>query len=119
MKYSQKTGNLTTNDGKLIAVGYSGHGLGKNNPEMESVKNVGPLPKGIYQIGTPYNSTRTGPFTLPLIPDPQNKMYKRSDFKIHGDSLDDPGTASHGCIILQRKVREAIYNGTDKLIEVY
>ena len=46
MKYNQLTGELTTNSGVVIGKGYAGHGEGKNNPAMESVKMVGPLPKG-------------------------------------------------------------------------
>lgn len=119
MKYNQKTGELFDNNGELLGKGYAGHDVGKNNPEMEDVKMVGPLPKGIYAIGLPYNSAHTGPFTLPLIPNPSNQMFGRSDFKIHGDSLDNPGTASNGCIILARPIRELINSGTDKRLEVY
>ena len=118
MKYNQSTGVLTTNENKFIAEGYAGHGLGKNNPSMESVKMVGPLPKGRYMVGKPYDSSNTGPFTLALIPDPKNKMYARSGFAIHGDSISAPGTASHGCIIMPRNIRESINKGTDKIIDV-
>jgi hypothetical protein len=40
--YSQQTGQLLLN-GKVIGAGYSGKGVGKNNPKMEQTKNVGPL----------------------------------------------------------------------------
>lgn len=118
MKYNQKTGELTTNSGVVIGKGYAGHGEGKNNPEMESVKNMGPLPKGVYLIGEPYDSGKTGPFTLPLIPEYGNEMYGRSEFKIHGDNITDPGNASHGCIILPRAIRAQIHNCADKKLEV-
>ena len=103
---------------KMLGQGYSGNGKGKNNPDYESVENVGPLPKGDYDIGEPYFSAHTGPFTLPLIPYPTNNMFGRSDFKIHGDSIKMPGTASNGCIILPREVRESINNNVDKLLKV-
>jgi hypothetical protein len=41
--YAQKTGELQQ-DGKNVATGYSGAGPGKNNPEMENIRNVGPIP---------------------------------------------------------------------------
>jgi hypothetical protein len=118
MIYNQKNGKLTDSFGHTIAVGYSGNGEGKNNPEMESLSNVGPIPKGKYTLGKPYNSTKVGKFAIPLLPYPENEMYGRSAFMIHGDSIKEPGTASHGCIILQRHIREAINNGTDKILIV-
>lgn len=118
MIYEQKTGKMTTDIGSLIGFGYAGHGEGKNNPEKENVKNIGPLPKGKYKIGEPYNSSNTGNFTLPLTPFPENEMFGRTDFKIHGDSIDQPGTASHGCIIMSKSIREEIHNSTDKILTV-
>jgi hypothetical protein len=118
MIYEQKTGILMTDTNDVIGIGYAGNGEGKNNPEMESVHNVGPLPKGKYKIGGPYDSAHTGKFTLPLEPFPENYMFLRSDFKIHGDSISEPGTASNGCIILPRSVREKINNSVDKILKV-
>jgi hypothetical protein len=118
MVYSQKTGRLTTDIGSLIGVGYAGFKSGKNNPKMQDIKNIGPLPCGVYEIGKPYNSDSTGPFTIPLTPDKNNKMLGRDDFKIHGDLISDPGNGSQGCIIMSRIVREAIHNCTDKILIV-
>lgn len=118
MIYFQKSGNLIGSDGKLMCVGYSGNGKGKNNPEMQHVKAVGPIPKGFYTIGHAYDSKNTGPLTIMLSPHPDNEMFGRGDFRIHGDSIKAPGTASHGCIIAPRTVREAIIKGTDKKLIV-
>jgi len=118
MIYEQSTGKILTDIGTLFGQGYAGHGEGKNNPSMENIKMVGPLPKGIYHIGEPYDSPHTGPFTLPLTPDSSNEMYGRSDFKIHGDSISNPGTASNGCIILPRDIRIMIHRCTDKILKV-
>jgi len=118
MNYEQKTGRLTDSKGSIMGVGYSGNGQGKNNPLMQDVKNVGVIPRGKYMIGNPYDSPHTGAFTLPLIPDPTNKMFGRNEFKIHGDNISAPGTASQGCIILPRIVRIAINNSSDKYINV-
>lgn len=116
LTYKQKTGELFDADNKLIGKGYAGAGVGKNNPNMEDVKNVGPLPKGIYHIGEPYDSLHTGQFTLSLIPDPSNKMYGRSDFKIHGDN--GLGTASEGCICIDRISRIRANGELDKTLKV-
>jgi hypothetical protein len=118
MKYNQLTGELTTNSGVVIGKGYAGHGEGKNNPAMESVKMVGPLPKGFYVIGKPTDNPHTGPYSIPLYPKMGNNMFGRSAFMIHGDSISNPGTASNGCIILPRAIRVQINNCVDKILEV-
>jgi len=118
MNYEQKTGLLKSNSGTILGHDYSGNGAGKNNAAMQNVHNVGPIPKGGYSIGEPYDSPHTGPFTLPLTPNPANIMFGRSEFKIHGDSIAAPGTASNGCIILNREVRELINNEDDKYLNV-
>lgn len=116
--YNQRSGKLLDPNGEILAIGYAGNGSGKNNPLMENVKNIGCLPKGIYSIGQPYNSTHTGPFTLPLTPNNENNMFGRSGFKIHGDNIGAPGTASQGCIIIPRSARIAINESTDKQLKV-
>lgn len=108
--YHQATGRLLHN-GKPLATGYSGNGAGKNNPAMEGVRGVGPIPKGRYRIGKPYDSANTGPFTIPLYAidekpnDDIHQRTKRSAFRLHGDSRSKPGTASNGCIIQNRDIR--------------
>lgn len=37
---------------------------------------------------------------------------------IHGDSIARPGTASEGCVILDRSMREQIWSGGDHTLEV-
>ena len=118
MTYEQLTGKLSTNEGKILNIGYAGHGQGKNNPQMQDVHNIGPIPKGKYTIGPWYDSPHTGPFTLPLTPDASNEMFGRSDFKIHGDSINAPGTASNGCIIMPHDIRIKINSMSDKCLTV-
>lgn len=108
--YRQSTGELINTAGETVAVGYSGAGDGKNKALMEKVKNVGPIPKGAYRISPPHDTVTHGPYVLPLTPNPLNVMYGRAGFLIHGDSVVSPGTASEGCIILPRGVREVIWN---------
>lgn len=115
--YEQDTGQLSHN-GEDVAVGYAGAGEGKNNPDMQDVQNVGPLPRGGYTIGDPCDTETHGPYVLDLKPDDDNEMCGRSAFLIHGDSVSKPGTASKGCMIFQRKVREQIWKSGDRRLEV-
>ena len=121
--YVQKTGELLR-DGLHVALGYSGFDdpetgqKGKNNPELQNVEEVGPIPVGKFTIGTPHDTLTHGPFVLPLTPDPGNEMFGRSAFLMHGDSVVEPGTASRGCIIMARAVRKQVADSGDKLLQV-
>ena len=103
---------------KEISQGYSGFGAGKNAPDLQNVPNVGPIPRGLWFILFPRNTDTHGPYVLPLMPAPSTETYGRRGFLIHGDSIHAPGAASHGCIILPRKVREQIWTSGDHQIEV-
>lgn len=108
--------------GVLLGIGYSGrdferngsHILGRNQPACEGVSNIGPLPRGGYTIGLPESHPVLGPLAMPLQPDPDNKMYGRGDFWIHGDNAEH--NASHGCIVLAgHHIREEIAAEVEKL----
>ncbi len=116
-RYVQSTGQML-HDGQSQAFGYSGHGEGKNDPACQAIHNVGPIPRGLYEIGEPSDTKTHGPYVLHLTPDEGNDMCGRSGFLIHGDSVINPGTASEGCIILPRAVRERIWNSCDTELEV-
>ncbi len=112
--YSQSTGRFTDSHGKLIAKGYSGNGDGKNNPLFQGAKAIGPIPQGKWKMVRLYDSERVGKVTIELVPDPSTKTFGRGDFRIHGDSIKAPGTASHGCIILNRIVRQMVWDSGDR-----
>lgn len=116
--WKQSAGELFGPDGRLWAGGYSGHDDGVNNPDKQEIHDIGPIPQGTYSIGSPYDSPHTGPFTLPLTPSADTNTFGRSEFRIHGDSKTAPGTASHGCIILSRPVRECINREKDRVLNV-
>lgn len=116
--YEQKTGFvLDPSNAYEKSQGYSGFGIGKNNPD-DHTKGEGPLPRGVYTIGEPHKSDRVGEYAMCLTPSPENEMYGRGDFLIHGDSKEHLGSASHGCIILPRLLREKIWNSGVHMIEV-
>src|SRR5258708_28571297 len=125
--YQQTTGKLAHN-GTHVAVGYSGHGDGKNNPECEALANIGPLPRGIFNMevitdddGNPCDYEGKKAPVIRLHPSPTNEMYGRAGFLIHGDSVSTPGTASLGCIVENHDERvyiaTAIAQG-DNILEV-
>ncbi|HUD64672.1 MAG TPA: tlde1 domain-containing protein [Candidatus Sulfotelmatobacter sp.] len=121
--YEQATGKLFDQDGELVGAGYSGGNCGqnpegKNNPAMQKIHCVGPLPIGVYTISPPEDTVTHGPFVLPLTPYPTNFMFGRSGFLIHGDSVLRPGDASEGCIIMPRAVRERIWQSHDYSLQV-
>lgn len=114
--YQQSTGQTWCN-GIRAAVGYSGKGQGKNNPEMEVTPSVGPIPRGTYRMGAPRWSNQTGPHVIDLEPIGHN-AHGRTALQVHGDSIKTPGTASRGCIILPRSIRDKMVMGdTIEVIE--
>lgn len=121
--YEQATGHLYESDGQLIGTGYSGGNCGKtpegkNNPAMQKIPNVGPIPRGFYRIGTPQDTITHGPYVLHLDPMPTNEMFGRSGFLMHGDSVVHPGIASEGCIIMDRDVRGRVWVSQDQWLQV-
>ena len=116
--YQQATGALHSAAGECVAHGYSRSPEGKNDPAKQSLANVGPVPRGGYSIGAPFDSETHGPYCLRLDPDAANEMFGRSGFLMHGDSVAHPGAASEGCIILPRPVRELVWASDDHRLEV-
>lgn len=118
LQYNQLTGELKLNS-IAAGSGYSGHGEGKNNPRRQTVHDVGPIPCGFWEIcGPPYISADHGPFVLRLSPLPGTQTFGRSGFLIHGDSRENPGEASMGCIILPHEVRVKIWQSGERRLEV-
>jgi len=118
-RYVQRTGRLYNKDNNFR--GYAGHGVGVNNPEMQNIKNVGPLPVGRYTIvGPPFHHPRRGPDCLRLDPHLDNHMYGRAGFLVHGDRIGRVGEmlASEGCIVLHRLGRLKLWDSADHLLEV-
>lgn len=115
--WDQSKGELLR-DGVFFANGYSGAELGKNNPAMQAAVGVGPIPRGTWTMTGVESGGPTGPLTIVLEPCAGTDTCGRSAFRIHGDSISDPGNASHGCIILPRPIRERIWDSLDHALEV-
>ena len=121
--FVQASGKLLNPQGQYVVTGYAGGNCGKNpeginNTSMEEVGCIGPLPRGTYIINDPQDSAKLGPYAMSLSPNPANKMFGRSGFFIHGDSVTKPRGASEGCIILPRQIREEIHASGDHTIIV-
>jgi RHS repeat-associated protein len=105
--YQQSSGHFYCYDSsepdvRLISgVGYAGSGEGKNKPEKQDCKDVGPIPTGDYTIeaeGDDY-----GGYSFYLTPDQNNNMHNRGGFYIHAENWDHPGESSTGCIVIPDK----------------
>jgi len=117
--YNVTSKNFYLNGKLKFQARYAGAPGYKNNPDYECLRNRGPLPRGRYRIvGVPFTHRKAGPFTLRLKPYPDNSMCGRDGFLIHGESRKNPGTASNGCIILDRDFRNLIWNSLDKEVIV-
>lgn len=111
--FVQQTGALL-HDGVTKGEGYSGGGAGKNNPAMQADANVGPIPCGFYSIVALIDrDPACGQYVLVLAPDEATETFGRSGFRWHGDSVDHPGQASHGCIVSPRSLRIDAWEGGD------
>ena len=89
MYYHQASGNFiaineATNAIVSDVMGYSGYRLGCNDPEMQQVRNVGPIPTGSWTVGaTAVHGTKMGSYAIPVTPDHTTRTYDRSGFYIH------------------------------------
>ena len=100
-----------------IGQGYSGNGPGLNNPAMQNVQNVGPLPQGTYTIG-PQQDNGNLTQSMRLTPDPANQMFNRDRFLIHGPHANDQQDSSNGCPVFNRNIRNQIGNSGDNVLRV-
>jgi RHS repeat-associated protein len=127
IRYEQSTGQMYLIDGltgkeQFLGQGYAGNGFGFNNPDAQNVSNIGPIPEGLYSVGSIRdNRVRIG---LPnervmeasLRLTPITNIGARSGFLIHSDF--GVSTASNGCICTPVTVREAVANTGVRRLQV-
>jgi len=121
-EYSQSSGQMTHVDNKTgkstpLVQGYSGKGKGVNDPSMENVPFVGPIPKGAYDIMPPLWKPQTK-WGLDLEPRPGTNTFGRINFRIHGDNGKNNKSGSKGCIIINDPFRSKIWNSGDHELRV-
>ena len=133
LQYDQSSGAIwevyPDGDEKLLGHGYSGGYNGfteaLNNPDMEYLKNFGPIPRGTYFIG-PLTPLPQGPNSMRLTPSLATQQviesYGRNPFTflIHANNWSKPMFwSSEGCIVIpDQNLRISIGNGIAKLLEV-
>lgn len=105
--YQQSTGRIS-HDGVDLGIGYAGNGEWLNEPWAQNIKKHGPLPQGYYTIGPPHVHDHLGPITMALTPDPENEMYGRRDFFMHGVHENDHQDSSDGCIAANKVIRNTV-----------
>jgi len=120
--FESGSGKFYDPQGEHIATGYAGGNCGKNpeginNPEMQAVKGIGPLPEGVYTLGEPVEHSQLGAFAIPLKPDPSNDMMGRGGFYFHGDSKEYE-CGSEGCIVMAPSIRHQVWESDDHTITV-
>ncbi|MGH9515817.1 MAG: RHS repeat-associated core domain-containing protein [Terriglobales bacterium] len=113
--YYQDTGHLVCTDDAGNTVvdgsGYSGHGIGINNPDQDGVKDTGPIPGGDWNVRPCINDPGgLGPTVCPIDPLPWTDTKNRGGFYVHGDNSSENQSASEGCIIMPPDVRQVINN---------
>jgi hypothetical protein len=120
-KYHSDTGLIESPTGFALGESYSGNGAGLNNPAMESVHNVGPIPRGKWMIGQFFDDPGgKGPVVAHLVDCDGTETFGRSGFMIHGDNSALNHSASEGCIVAPRFIRDQIRAGllTCSVLEV-
>lgn len=123
--FKQSSGVLRNELMAIIGEGYAGREEGKNNPAMENVKGIGPLPAGIWTgVELIEEHPILGKYVIHLEPDEETRKkvlaYGRNpdSFYMHGDSKEHPGLASHGCIVEPQPTREYFWTKTDRKVKV-
>lgn len=121
--YSQGAHTMEKDGALVSTTGHSGNGAGRDNPNMQNVPDVGPLPRGRYKIGPWVMGLRRGPLSslgpvtasLTPVPDANGStswMCGRFGFFIHGPEL------SEGCPVQLLSIREAMARSGDDDFEV-
>lgn len=118
IQYQQSTGKVWIKGVLQSTVGYAGHGLGLNNPDMEDAVGIGPLPKGLWRITTWVDHPHLGRMVSHLLPIQVPFEYHRSGFFIHGDNKLRNHTASDGCIVMDYNLRRAVMKSGDTQLRV-
>lgn len=94
LKYSQTTGEMTTEAGELIGVGFSGFEHMQNAPESEDTLH-GVIPKRLWAIGGPRPSKDSWVMVLK----PIDRSVPRT---ANGTFSIKTGDLSYGCINLPK-----------------
>ena len=109
LTFSQSAGTIVKDDGTVVTSqafagndsrpGVNpGHLQGRNNPRLQAVKCIGPLPQGVYRVGEWGTHSVVGQNSAPLT-QIGGDSFGRGDFFIHGPGA-DYANSSEGCIVI-------------------
>ena len=112
--FYQNTGHFLGGKGEFFidTYGYSGNATGRNNPEMQCVRMIGPAPATEYVIeyckNWMHNTSFNRPCSFSLKPLEEEEMCGRNAFFIHGCQCCTEGDltappidgCSAGCIVV-------------------
>jgi RHS repeat-associated protein len=123
-EFSQSTGQWShlddlTGVATPVGLGFSGQGVGYNDPAFEWAEDIGPLPAGLYQIG-PGRKWHKMPYVMDLTPVLSFQFGRPGGFKIHAP-FKDPAKrplSSHGCPIAEKDLRKQISDDQDRCLWV-
>lgn len=116
--FSVGKGMLYAADGSVIGPAYSGAPGHVDVATDDGLKALGPIPLGMWQIGTPFDDQHLGPFAMRLTPCDGTETLGRGSFLIHADNAKHNQTASEGCIIAPPLERRQVWQDPDHLISV-
>lgn len=96
-RYIQTSGDLFHEE-ELITTAFSGDGIGLNNPKLQHIRNVGPIPQGPFLICQErrYGAVRGFPLHS------KHLLPRKGPFWIHAHG------PSHGCIIVTEEALDRI-----------
>ena len=130
--YYQNTGRFVggSEEWAIDTHGYSGSTEGKNKPESQCIKNVGPAPAGQYNLSgckDTMHQTLIKPCSFYMTPLDESKMCGRNEIMLHGcgccgqgDTTEPPSDGcSEGCVIIRYADRIKVRVGDVITVEHY
>jgi len=92
----------------IIGSGYSGNGDALNNPALENMVGHGPIPRGMWEILSWSGETKHGTKgkQVAILKPIGHDAHNRSGFLWHGDTQEMNFSASDGCIVSARVLRD-------------
>lgn len=119
IRFKISAGQISDSALTFVGHAYSGAPGYVNDPSKEAIKRCGPIPEGLWNIGSPViDGGHLGPFILPLTPAEGTMTYGRGGFWIHGDNSEHDESASEGCIIASPDLRKMIAMDADHALTV-
>lgn len=115
--FSQSNGAVRNAAGAIIGLAYAGHGAGLNNPAMQEIRDVGPIPQGRWSIGPLRTLPHLGP-CMALTPLGGTDTFGRSGFLIHEDNAQHDHSASCGCVVVSPSTLSAMDGAPDRILTV-